>query len=140
MLDIQPLWFAVQLANFLILLYLLNRILFRPLLNLFREREERTKGSLENAKGMDSERDGLLEEIEKKLSGARNRAREVFEGISREGLEEQKKFVEEATDEAAKIAQQAGAKLRVEAQKVKETLRSEVESFSKTIVEKMIGA
>ncbi len=139
MLDIQPIWFAVQLANFLILLFLLNRILFKPLLELFREREDRTKGAIDNAKGMNSERDGVLEEIEKKLSGARNRAREVFEGISSEGLEEQKKFVDEATGEAMKIAHQAREKLQAETKKAKETLRKEVESFSKTIVEKMIG-
>jgi F-type H+-transporting ATPase subunit b len=132
-------WFFVHLANFLILLFLLDRILFRPLLGLLKEREDRTKGSLENAKAMDNERNDLLREIETKLSAGRNKARDIFDGVSQEGLAEQRKSLDEATAQAAKLSDQARVKLEAETKKAKEKLQREVESFSKIIVEKMIG-
>ncbi len=49
MLDINK-WFFVQLANFLLLLIILNIILFKPFLRLFKEREDNTKGALDSAK------------------------------------------------------------------------------------------
>ena len=49
MLDISPLWFTVQLAQFLFLLVFLNKVLFQPLLKLFKEREDNTSGALEKA-------------------------------------------------------------------------------------------
>ncbi len=64
-------WFFVQLANFLILLFLLNTILFKPMLKLFKERDDNTKGALDSAAAMDRDKDDVLAQIEEKLSGAR---------------------------------------------------------------------
>ena len=44
MLDIDKFWLLVLTANFLGLMYILNIILFRPLLKVFQERESTDKG------------------------------------------------------------------------------------------------
>jgi F-type H+-transporting ATPase subunit b len=140
MLQIDALWFFVQLVNFLALLILLNYILFRPLLRLFKDRDTRINGSLDDAKNMDKERDDLTTQIESKISEARNTARELFEGLSKEGLEAQRESLNKASQEASDISRKAGEDLQGEMKKTKESLRSKVEAFSKIIVEKMIGA
>ena len=132
-------WFFVQLINFLVLLALLNYILFRPLLRLFMERDEKINGSLNNAKAIDKERDDLLHQMDAKLSGARNKAKTTFEELSKEGLNQQKNYIDEATKQAAEINKKAKEDIGAELKKAKETLRGEVESFSRIIVEKMIG-
>lgn len=140
MLEIELKWFLVQLVNFILLIFLLNRFLFRPFLRLFQERKERTTGYLDEAKNMDKESDDLLHRIEEKLSEAHQNARGIFETMSKDGLSVQKDAIHAATEEAMEINRRAKEGIEAEVRKTKETLRSEVESFSRIIVEKMIGA
>ena len=50
-------WFFVLLANFLVLLFVLNHILFQPLAKIMRERESATIGALDEAKSMTRKKD-----------------------------------------------------------------------------------
>ncbi len=132
-------WFFVQLANFLLLLVVLNVILFRPFMQLFKERKEGTEGALEKAKAMEKEKDEVLAQIDAKLSDARGQAKKIFEELSREGLDIQRTTIESAQDEAVEINRKAKAELEAAAEKARAALRSDVETFSKQIVEKLVG-
>ncbi|UCH82410.1 MAG: hypothetical protein JSW20_07180 [Nitrospiraceae bacterium] len=133
-------WFFVQLANFLILLFLLNAILFRPLLKLFKDRDDSTRGALEQANEMGKKKDDVLEEIERKLTGARTEARSIFENLSNEGLEVQKNTVQSAQHEAMEINKKARAELEAATDKARNSLKSDIEAFSRQIVDKLVGA
>ena len=133
-------WFFAQLANFLILLFILNKILFQPLLRLFKEREDSTKGFLDEAKKKGEEKDDVLNQLEKKLAAGRSEARKVFEGLSKEGSDVQMSTVESAQNEAVEINRQAKADLEAAAEKASQSLKSDIEAFSKQIVAKLVGA
>jgi F-type H+-transporting ATPase subunit b len=132
-------WFFVQLANFLILLFLLNTILFKPLLKLFKERDDNTKGALDSASAMDREKDDVLAQIEEKLSGARTEARSIFENLSIEGLDVQKSSVQSAQNESIEINKKAKTELEAATDKARNALKSDIEAFSKQIVDKLVG-
>lgn len=140
MLEFEPLWFFVQLTTFLCLIFVLNTMLFKPMLRLFKEREEGTKGALESAKALDSEKDEVMAKIEEKLSEARGNARTAFEGLSNEGLDAQKEALDAAQNEAVEINRKAKEELNAAADKARAGLKSDIESFSKQIVEKLVGA
>ena len=140
MLDIYPIWFLVQLATITFLFLFLNYYLFQPFLRLFKEREENTKGALDRAKELDQEKDAVLANIDAKLNEARSNARAHFEEASNEGLEVQKKALEEAQAEAMEINKKAKANLEAAAEKARASLKSNIETFSKQIVEKLVGA
>lgn len=133
-------WFFFQLANFLLLLIFLNYFLFKPFLRLFKERQDRTQGALEEAKALDGEKDTLLAEIESKLTEARGRARTAFEDLSNEGLKKQKQELDEAQKEALEINRKAREDLEVTVSSVRSSLKSDIEGFSRKIVEKLVGA
>jgi len=139
MLDVNA-WFFVQLANFILLLLVLNSILYKPFLRLFKERDDNTKGALEKARALDTEKDGLLSQIDAKLAEARGRARESFEALSKEGAESQRSSLEAAQNEAVEINRKAKADLQAAAEKARAALKSDVETFAKQIVEKLVGA
>lgn len=139
MLKIEPIWFFVQLVNFLALIILLNYILFKPLLRLLNEREDHIKGPLDSAKTMDQEKESLSHQIETKLSEARNKAKTIFEKLSKEGLTVQKEFVDIAKKDTEEINRKAKEDLEAEVKKARKSLRREVETFSKMIVKKMAG-
>jgi F-type H+-transporting ATPase subunit b len=139
MLDVNS-WFFVQLANFILLLIILNIILYKPFLRLFRERDENTKGALESAKALDKEKDDLLARVDAKLSEARGKARTSFEELSKAGADIQRSALEAAQNEAVEINRKAKADLEAAAEKARASLRSDVEAFAKQIVEKLVGA
>jgi F-type H+-transporting ATPase subunit b len=139
MLDIVPKWLFLQLINFLVLLVLLNYILFKPLLRLFKERDENINGSLDKAKAMDKEKEDILQQINTKLKDTRFQANQIFDDLGKDGLIAQKGAIDSATKQAADLNMKAMKDLEAEADKAKDSLRGQVESFSKIIVEKMIG-
>jgi len=96
MLNIEIQWFIVLLVNFLVLVYVLNIILFKPLLRIFKEREEGVKGSLDAAKEMDRKKEEGLEKMNKELSEARQKAKDVFEKLREDALSKQKSLLADA--------------------------------------------
>ena len=140
MLDIDKLWLLVLTANFLGLMYILNIILFRPLLKVFKEREDTIKGSLEAAKEMSTRREEGLGRMNKEIADARSRAKEAFEGLRNAGLETQKNFLSEAESSAAGMLQKAREELRSEGEKARKSLKADIEKFSDEIVRKLVNA
>jgi len=133
-------WFFVQLANFILLLIILNKILYKPMLRLFKEREDSTKGALDSAKSMDSAKDDVLAQIDAKLSKARGKARMTFEELSSEGMEMQRNALDSAQNQAVEINRKAKADLEAATEKARASLKSDIETFAKQIVEKLVGA
>jgi F-type H+-transporting ATPase subunit b len=133
-------WFFVQLANFILLFLVLHIILFKPFLRLFKERDDKTKGALKSANEMDKEKDDALAQIDAKLLEARNKAKTVFEDLSREGMEVQKSTLDSTQNEAVEINRKAKEDLEAATEKVRSALKSDIEAFSKQIVDKLVGA
>ena len=140
MLDIDKFWLLVLTANFLGLVYILNIILFRPLLKVFQERENTIKGSIDAAKEMNSRKEEGIERMNNEISAARGKAKEVFEGNRNAGLEVQKKLLSEAETTAAGMLQKAREELRSEGEKARKSLKADIEKFSDEIVRKLVNA
>jgi len=138
MLDIN-IWFFVLALNFLALLFILNIILFKPLLKIFKEREDIVKGSLDAAKDMANRGEESIARLNKELAETRNRAKDVFEALKAEGLQNQKEVLSKAEAEASKVLEKAKADLKAEAEKARTTLRADVDKFSDEIVRKLVG-
>jgi F-type H+-transporting ATPase subunit b len=138
MLDIN-IWFFVLALNFLVLLFILNTILFKPLLKIFKEREDTVKGSLDAAKDMSNRREETIARMNKELAETRNKAKDVFEALKAEGLQNQKEVLSKAEAEASQVLEKAKADLKAEAEKARTTLRADVDKFSDEIVRKLVG-
>jgi len=132
-------WFFVLALNFLVLLFILNIILFKPLLKLFKEREDTVKGSLDAAKDMGNKREEGIARLNRELAEARNKSKEVFEAFRTEGLGKQKGVLSSAEAEASEMIEKARSEIRVEAENARKTLRDDVDKFSDEIVRKLVG-
>ncbi len=131
-------WFFAQLANFLLLLILLNIILFKPLLRIFKERDAGINGALDSARSMDKEKEDIMGQIDVKLTEGRIKAKTAFEELSKQGMEIQKQALTTAQNEAAGLNKSAKDELVSAMEKARVSLRSDVEAFSKQIVEKLV--
>ena len=138
MLDFEKVWFLTLVVIFLLDLYILNKILFQPMLKVFKEREEAIDGSLDEAKDMDTDRDNKLAMFKREMSEASTESRNKFDAIRQQGLDKQKEFMEAAAKEASGMIDKARAELAADSEKAKATLRSDVDKFSTEIVQKLL--
>jgi F-type H+-transporting ATPase subunit b len=140
MLNIEIKWLIILAINFLALLFILNLILFKPLLKLFKEREDLVKGSLNAAKDMGAKREEGITRLNRELSEARGKAKETFEALKAEGLNKNKEVLGAAETEVSAMLDKARAEVKAEAEKARKALRADVEKFSDEIVRKLVSA
>lgn len=131
-------WFFVLLLNFLVLIYILNAVLFKPLLKFLRHRDDSIKDSLAMAKEMEKRKEDSIATLNKELTGARNKAKEIFEKTREDGLIRQKEIFEAANKEAYGLIENARVALKAEAEKARQGLRSDIDRLSEEIVSKII--
>jgi F-type H+-transporting ATPase subunit b len=140
MLDIYPVWLLVMAANFFILLIILNTILYKPLLKIFKERDDTVRDSLDAANDMNKKREDGIAQMNQELAEARSKAKEIFESLKNEGVAKYKETASAAEAETATILDKARAEVKAEAEKARSALKTEVEKFSDEIVRKLVKA
>jgi F-type H+-transporting ATPase subunit b len=131
-------WFFVLALNFFVLLFILNAILFKPLLKIFKEREGTVKGSLDAAKDMNDRREESIARLNRELAEARMKSKEIFEALRAEGQQKQKEVFSSASAEASEILEKARAEIKIEAEKARQSLRADIDKFSDEIVRKLV--
>ncbi|MEW5746155.1 MAG: ATP synthase F0 subunit B [Nitrospirota bacterium] len=140
MLDFKLVPFLVLLANFIVLLIILNRILFTPLAKVFKEREVATVGALDEAKAMSARKDEAVATMNAELLAAKNKAKEAYAAVREEGQAVQKETLSKAEAHAVGMIEQARKELQAEAEKARAALRGDIDKFSEEIVRKLVKA
>ena len=140
MLDIHVNWLLILAANFIVLMFILNAILYKPLLKIFKDREASTKGFLDAARDMSGNKEAGIEKMNREIAEARKKAKGVFDNMRNEGLNAQKQALSEAEAAAAGLLQKAREELKGEVVKATQALRGDVEKFSDEIVRKLVKA
>jgi F-type H+-transporting ATPase subunit b len=130
--------FLVMAINFFVLLLVMNSILFKPLLRIFKERESTVKGDLNAAKEMNNRREESIAGLSRELAETRSKAKETFEALRAEGLQRQKEVLTSAEAEASAVLDKARSDIRAEVERARQTLRTEIDKFSDEIVRKLV--
>lgn len=90
---------AAQAVNFLILVWLLKRFLYRPVLNAMNRREQRIRDHLAEAERRSAEAEGTRREFEARRAALDAERSEVLAAARREAGELREQLVEEARSE-----------------------------------------
>ncbi len=120
-------WYTIgaQIINFVILVWLLKRFLYRPILRAIDAREERIAANLSEAKETRAEAERERERFEEKNADLERQRDERLEQVAREASQKRHRLM----DAARRAAEQLRAK-QIEA------LRREQDSLSQDIVRK----
>ncbi len=129
----------VQIASFLLLLYLLNRLVFTPFRLLLEEREQRTEGVEAETESLLEEGKRLRAEYENKIARARGAGTAIKEAIRQEALEARGRILDQAQEEAARVLERARGEIRGAVQKAREIVAEEAEVIAQQIAEKILG-
>ncbi|TAN44905.1 MAG: hypothetical protein EPN22_04930 [Nitrospirae bacterium] len=133
-------WFFVLLANFLVLLFVLNKILFQPLAKIMKERESVVNSALDEAKSLTLKKDEAILKMNAELQATRLKAKNVSDSIRAEGQAVQKSALSKAEAEALSMLEGARAELKEKAEKARAGLKADIDKFSEEIVNKLVKA
>lgn len=129
----------VQIIAFLVLWFLLGRLLFRPFLGLVEERERRTEGTKAEAATLSAEGEQLRSEYERAIENAEEEGRKLREALLERGREAQERLLAEAREESARLLQTVRDELQRAMQREREVAAREAEGIARQIAEKVLG-
>lgn len=100
---INPILLAAQVVNFLILLFILKKFMYKPILKVLDARKQKIEDSLKNAEELERR----LKEVSEKEAEAILRGAKEGQKIINEASDEYKRIIEEATKEYERIINKA---------------------------------
>jgi F-type H+-transporting ATPase subunit b len=128
----------VQFVNFFILLFILQRLLYKPFLAKMEERTSAIKQSLDQAQAARAEALRQQEENEAKLRASYAEAAAIREQAVKEAAEESRKHIETAQAQARRLVDDTKAQLDAEVRRAREELRREVSDLAVGVAEKLV--
>ena len=128
----------IQAANFILLLFVLHRFLYKPLLAKMEERAGAIKKSLDEAQAARAEATRQQEENAVRLKAAYAEAASIREQALKEAADEQRRLVEAARAESQRMIETAKAQLEADVRRAREELRREVSDLAVAVAEKLM--
>ena len=128
----------LQVINFGILMWALNKVLYKKLLDYLDRRAEGIKVDLNEATRLKGEAKQLLEQREEKLMEAKTEAASIVRHSKKEGEEERANIIGRAEQEFQKIVDDGKKTVETERKKVAAQLRVEVSDVAVAVAEKII--
>lgn len=120
------LWtFLFQMINFFILLFILSRLLYKPLKNIMERRKEEINKCIITAENMKKEAHLLAKSYEEKIEELQKTKDKIIETYIREAEEEKRKIIEKAHHEIQSLMTRERALLQAEQKRLEENFRME---------------
>ncbi len=129
---------VIQIIAFLVLWFLLSRLLFRPFLRLLEERERRTEGVKTETASLIDEAERMRAEYESGIKSAWDEGLALKEKIIGEGRQERERLLILAKEETARLIDTVRAEIRREMQKGKEMAAREAQGIARQMEEKIL--
>jgi F-type H+-transporting ATPase subunit b len=121
---VRPFWVLVSIANFLVLLYVLRRVLWGPVMAMLEERAKRVREGIELAAAAKRERGEMQAEVERLLIEARREAAAI---------------AERTTKAAEAAATEIRAQAKVEGDRLRERARTDAEQLHQQALTQLRG-
>ena len=124
--------------NFIILLFLLGKFLYQPVLRMLDERTKKVKESMEWAESIKRDYEQAKVEVQKQIEKGRQEAQAIIAQAVQRGEALKEEARKEASGQAKSIVEKARAELEAERDKMVEDLRKEFVSLLILASEKVI--
>lgn len=129
----------VQMANFVLLIFILNALLYKPIMSVIDARKERMEKSNDEIRRLKQDVEQKLAEYEEKVRLAKIEATEQRKAITKEGADLAKKMIDDVRGEIPALLEQFNAKIAGEVDSARGILRSQSQKISLEIAEKVLG-
>lgn len=134
----KPELFAAQIVNFLILAFIFKKYLYKPILKVLKEREEKIKKGLEDAQQATTLKLETEEQRENILKKTRVEAEKLISEAKKAAEEEKERIIQNARTESDKIIKQGKDQANTEMDKIKKEVGSMSLNLSKKILDNIL--
>ncbi len=128
-----------QLVIFLLVLFILYRLAWGPLLKILNERRARIAQGVEATQKALQELEAAERERQAKLEEARREAQAILDRIAKQGEDLRKELEAKAREQAEGLIAKARAEIQQERQKAVQDLRSQVADLAVLAAGRIIG-
>ncbi len=140
-LDAQFLFDAIVLAlSMLVLFTLLSYLLFNPVRDMLKKRQERVMDDLANAKGEKEKALAYKEKYSQKLKEVDKEAQEILTATHKKAMKMETKIIAEAKEEAARIIERANVQIELEKKRALDDMKQEMITIASMMAEKVVAA
>ena len=136
--QLDPGLFIWTILTFLLLLTVLAKFAWKPLLKMLKDREEMIRNSLYDAEKAQSELARLNFEGEETINKARSEAQEIRSQGKASAAKKREDTLNDAKEKAKLITKDAQKQIQVEKEKAIAEIKGEVVNLSLSVAEKLI--
>lgn len=130
---------VVTLVTFLLLMALLKKFAWGPLMGIMQQREELVASEIEEAEKNRKESANLLAQNEKLVKETQANMAEILESAKKQATAQREEIISAANAEAARLKESAQRDIAAEREKAVEAIREEVVSLSVLAASKVLG-
>lgn len=127
-----------QFLNFFILVFILAKFAYKPLLKIMQERRAKIADDIDSAEIAKAEAEKLKADYEQQIRNARQEAQEIVEKAVKEAETISQQQLSELRAQISSEKEKAQKELELEHQRAMDSLRSEVISLSMAIAGKLV--
>lgn len=129
----------IQIVNFIIFLWILNYLIFKPIVRVLNERHQRIEGTTETARLMEADIEKKLEEYEARIQEAKGQAATEKEHVRKQGENAAKEIVEKARTEMARDIPIIRKQIANDADRVRRELEKKAQEMAREIACRVLG-
>lgn len=128
-----------QIANFLVLIFVLNVVLYKPIRGILKERAAKFAqlGAEINA-GVEGAA-AKAKELEDRRAESRRQGAQIREELKNEGRSKERDLIQAATKEMEESVAKVRAEIASEIGKAREELKAQVQTFGVELAQKILG-
>ena len=138
MIDIDWTLYA-QIINFLLLVFLLNVVLFRPIRKALKDRQAKLLAQETEINVLTDKGRSLEDEIKEELASARRAGAGARETLKQEGAQAEATLLEEVKRQAELEWATVEKKIKADMAKARASLQKQAQSFAQLLATKILG-
>lgn len=128
-----------QVVNFLILVWVLKKFLYKPILDMIDKRQKEIDEGLKLKDSLKTERDKISNERDQILKEAREESQLLIESKKKEAQKVYENLLKEGREEKKKIVEQGYKEIESQRLEVENKLQKETVELAVNILEKVLG-
>lgn len=137
-LGIEPIQLLTQLFNFIVMVFILTKLLYKPLNKVLEERKRKIAEGLAYTQKMQEESEKSEQKREEVITEAKKEARKIIEEGKKSGKKLEEEIIEKAHKEAEAVLVKARKEIELERQDLEKSMRVQTVEIASAMTEKVL--
>lgn len=130
--------FLFQIVNFLILLFILKKVLYKPVLGYLESRQKKIEDGLKMAEKIEAEWEKIQQAAKARIAEVEKQSFQIIEEARRVATSKEKEVLDLTQQKSAKIIEEAKKEMMREREKIAEELKAEMSELVVLATEKIL--